>query len=597
MCGLAGIIGKYNFIDRNLMLKSMVHRGPDRQKYFENKNFCFMHTLLKIMDLSDNSLQPMRDDITGNVIIFNGSIYNYKDLKRNFFSNENFKSNSDTEIILKLYSKFGLNFTNYIKGMFAIALYDKKKNKIIIVRDRVGIKPLFYFTDGNLLIFASEIKTLIKNIHIKNSIILDENEVINFIGHRQLNGFNNTLIKNIKILEPGNLIIYDLTNKNFEKYKYVDYEKNPLNIGEDKFESVLNQSINFHTITEHKKVACLLSGGLDSTLLSIILKNNLNDKEIHTFSSILNHPNVENKNIKQIVQDYKFKQHYIFEDDLDFFNHHQKTIYDIDQPTPDSSSTMHNFLCKKISEEGFKVVFTGNGGDENFLGYSLHAYGYLADLLNKFNFNKFYKELKKIKKFNPNKNVFLRSIKEIINIELLNKNKQFQLKKRIEHLKFNNDYKNLSFYKKMSNNILENIILNFKTHWGMQSFLDYEDKNSMAYGLESRVPYLYDDINLFLSRISKKIHFKNGTKSLLRNHSLMPSYLKNQPKFAFASNLYGYLDTNINQIKEMIFYNFNNIPLINNEKLISLADDKKNYDIFFRTYSYGLWYNNIFKGN
>ena len=138
MCGLAGIIGKYNSIDRNLMLKSMVHRGPDRQNYFENKDFCFMHALLKIMDLSDNSLQPMTDDISGNVIIFNGSIYNYKDLKRNFFSNENFKSNSDTEIILKLYSKFGLNFTNYIKGMFAIALYDKKKNKIIIVRDRVA---------------------------------------------------------------------------------------------------------------------------------------------------------------------------------------------------------------------------------------------------------------------------------------------------------------------------------------------------------------------------------------------------------------------------------------------------------------------------
>ena len=597
MCGLAGIIGKYSFTERDLMLKSMVHRGPDSQNFFEHKNFCFMHALLKIMDLSDESLQPMTDNITGNVIIFNGSIYNYKDLKKKFFSNENLKSNTDTEIILKLYSKFGLNFTNYIKGMFAIAIYDKKKNKILIVRDRVGIKPLFYFANCSNFIFASEIKTLLKNIHIKKSIKLDENEVINFIAHRQLSGFSNTLIKNIKILEPGNLIIYDLDNKVFKIHRYINEEKNLFKSNEDEFEKIFDKSVNYHTITEHKKVACLLSGGLDSSLLSIILKNNLRDKEIHTFSSILNKPNVENQNIQKIVHDYDFQQHYIFENELDFFNHHQKTIYDLDQPTPDASSTMHNLLCKKVSEQGFKVLFTGNGGDENFLGYSLHSYGYLADLLTKFNFIKFYKEMNKLKKFNPTKNIFLRSIKEMIKIDLLNKNKQFQLKKRIKHLNINYDYNNSNFYKKIDNNILENIILNFKTHWGMQSFLDYEDKNSMAYGIESRVPFLYDDINLFASKLLRDKHFKNGTKSLLRNHSIMPSYLKDKPKYAFASNLHGYLDKSINQIKEMIFYNFDKIPLIDNEKLINLSKDKKNYDIFFRTYSYGLWYNNIFKNS
>ena len=594
MCGLAGIIGKYSSVERDLMLKSMEHRGPDSQNFFVHKNFCFMHALLKIMDLSDKSKQPMTDNITGNVVIFNGSIYNYKDLKKEFFSNENLKSNTDTEIILKLYSKFGLNFTDYIKGMFAIAIYDKNKNRILIVRDRVGIKPLFYFASSNVFIFASEIKTLLKNIHIKKSIILDEHEVVNFIAHRQLNGFSNTLIKNIKILEPGNLVVYDLNNKKFKIHKYINEKKSEFKKNDDEFEKIFDESINYHTITEHKKVACLLSGGLDSSLLSIILKNNLKNKEIHTFSSILNKPNAENKNIEKIVQDYKFKQHYIFEDELNFFSHHQKTIYDLDQPTPDASSTMHNFLCKKVSEHGFKVLFTGNGGDENFLGYSLHAYGYLADLLTKFNFIKFFKEMNKLKRFNPTKNIFLRSIKEIINIELLKKNKQFQLKKRIKHLNIDCDYKDFNFYKKIDNNILENIILNFKTHWGMQSFLDYEDKNSMAYGIECRVPFLYDDINLFASKLLRDRHFKNGTKSLLRNHSMMASYLKNKPKYAFASNLHGYLDKDINKMKEMIFYNFKNIPLINNEKLINLTNNKKNYDIFFRTYSYGLWYNNMF---
>ena len=96
----------------------------------------------------------MIDENNGNVIIFNGSIYNYKDLKKKFFFNQNFKSNTDTEILLKLYSKFGIDFLKYFKGMFAIAIYDKKLNKIFIIRDRFGIKPLFYFSDSNFFVFA-----------------------------------------------------------------------------------------------------------------------------------------------------------------------------------------------------------------------------------------------------------------------------------------------------------------------------------------------------------------------------------------------------------------------------------------------------------
>ena len=174
MCGIAGIIGNYNKEDQNKILQSMKHRGPDGNGLYDNKNFCFIHTLLKIMDLSNKSLQPMIDENNGNVIIFNGSIYNYKDLKKKFFFNQNFKSNTDTEILLKLYSKFGIDFLKYLKGMFAIAIYDKKLNKIFIIRDRFGIKPLFYFSNLNFFIFASEIKILTKNHLVKNSLSLDQ---------------------------------------------------------------------------------------------------------------------------------------------------------------------------------------------------------------------------------------------------------------------------------------------------------------------------------------------------------------------------------------------------------------------------------------
>ena len=592
MCGIAGIIGNFQISDLETIKVALKHRGPDKQSSFKQNEFSFVHSLLKIMDLTDQSTQPMIDDNSGNVIIFNGSIYNYKDLKKDFFQNYKFKSNTDTEILLKMYAKFGINFLNYIKGMYAFALFDKKKNKIYIFRDKFGIKPLFYFSKSNFFIFASEIKVLLKNKIVRNSIEVDFKKTIEFIANRQLNGSDSTLIKNIKILKPGNFVEYDLKLKKFEIYDFDFKKKQKKN---NYFEDVLKESLNYLTITQHKKIACLLSGGLDSSLLSIVLNSQNNNKEIHTFSSILNQPNSENRNIHKLVKDYKFNQHFILEDSIDFFEDHLKTIRDIDQPTPDASSTLHNVLCRKVAENGFKVLFTGNGGDENFFGYPLHAYGYLANILQKGQFIKYCKKVSLLKKLYKNKNIFIRSLKELINTDILNILKTYQLKSRIEHLNVDKNKYKINFYEKFSKDIFKNIVLNYNSHWGLQSYLDYEDKNSMAYGIECRVPLLYDDIQDFSLNTSLDSHFENGPKSILRNHNKLPYYLRNEPKFAFAANLSGYLIKDQKKIKEKIYYDFKNIPMIENEKLLKLQNDQSKNDIFFRTYSYGLWYNSLFK--
>ena len=508
----------------------------------------------------------------------------------------NFDKNS--EILLKMYQKFGLNFLNYLKGMYAFALFDKKKNKIFIFRDKFGIKPLFYFSKLKFFIFASEIKILLKNKIVKNSIEVNYKKVLEFIANRHLNGASSTLIKNIKTLNPGNFIEYDLNLKKFEIFEF-DFKKNQnqkySKENNYNFEDVFKESLNYLSITEHKKIACLLSGGLDSSLLSIVLNSQNNDKEIHTFSSILNQPNIENKNVHRLVEDYKFNQHFISEDSINFFEDHLKTIKDIDQPTPDASSTLHNVLCRKVAENGFKVLFTGNGGDENFFGYPLHAYGYLANLLQRGQFTKYFNKLFHFKKLYKNKNIFLRSLKELISINVLNTIKSYQIKSRINHLNIDMNKYSINFYEKLSNDIFNNIVLNYNSHWGLQSFLDYEDKNSMAYGIECRVPFLYDDIEEFSLNTNLDLHFESGPKSILRNHQKMPNYIKNKPKFAFAANLQGYLIKDKKKIKEKIYYDFKDIPMIDNKKLIKLQEEPSNNDSFFRTYSYGIWYNNNFK--
>lgn len=597
MCGIAGMIGDYSSLDVKNLSNSMHHRGPDGISSYKEKNFCLIHSLLKIMDLSDNSAQPMIDERNGNVIIFNGSIYNYKILKQKFFSGTKFKSNTDTEVILFMYEKFGLDLFKHIKGMFAFALYDKKSNKIILGRDRYGIKPLFYFSNEKSLIFASEIKILLTQKIIKDNIKIDINEILKFIGHRIISGFNKTLLKNIKVLEPSTYLIFNLSKRSF---KIFSYNSDELNLSMDQennqeyFDQKLNEVIRLQTITEHKKIACFLSGGLDSSLLSTILKIQAKEKEVHTFSSILNNPNEENKNIQKLVDENNFIHHHINEDSFDFFDAHLKTIYDMDQPTPDAATTIHNLLCKEVSKNGFKVLFSGNGGDEHFFGYPLHVYGYLASNLN-FNILKYFSKISQLKNFyNPNE-IIIRSIKEALSNNILNKFKMFQLSNRLKHLDGEFDLDKINFYEDLSDNIFKNIVCNYKTHWGMQSFLDYEDKNSMAYGIECRVPYLdYDLADLsFKTKIDH--HFKFGSKTLLRKNNCMPKYIaKSKNKFGFAANLQGYLEKNFNKIKDKIFYEFDDIPLIDKTKLINLASIKKKQDIFFRTYSYGLWYKNLF---
>ena len=598
MCGIAGIIGKYNQLDIDNFIKSMAHRGPDGSNFYKNDKFCFIHSLLKIMDLSENSVQPMADERNGNIIIFNGSIYNYKELKVQYFSNTKFKSNTDTEILLYLYEKFGMDFLKYVKGMFSIALYDKKYDYIYIIRDRFGIKPLYYFSNSNYLIFASEIKILLSHRIVKNSLNLNFNEILNFIAHRLLCGSQKTLLKNIKVLEPSKYIKFNLNNNNlnFHTYNY-ELEKLTLNkkYNQEIFDEQFNKSVKYHTITEHKRIACLLSGGLDSSLLATVLKRQCNNKEIHIFSSLLNTPNEENKNIKILVKEYNFVHHYLEENSVSFFEDHLKTVKDMDLPTPDAATTLHNLLCKKISKNGFKVVFTGNGGDEFFFGYPLHIYGYLSNLI-KMDINKFYLNYKNISKYSYRESLFLRSFKELLNLKLLNIIKNIQIKLRTKHLDLDEKYFENKYYKNLSGNLFKNIILNYRDHWGMQSFLDYEDKNSMAYGIESRVPFMDYDLVDLASRISPTQHFEIGSKSLLRKHKIMPINVKNSTnKYGFAANQNGYIEKNKDKIKEKIFYEFKNIPLINNDKLIKLLENNHDdYNVFFRTYSYGVWFNNIF---
>ena len=598
MCGLAGVVGNIPKINFKEILNSLKYRGPDYNSYILGKKFVFFHSLLKIMDLSNKSQQPMYDELTGNYIIFNGSIYNYKEIKKKLLINEKFQSDSDTEVILKLYKIYGKNLTKHIRGMFAFAIYDKHKNKIFLFRDFFGIKPLYYSIIDNVLYFASEIKILTKFDKVKKNLSLDSYSALSFISYRHLLGNNSTLFKNIKSLPAGSFLEIELDTFKYKIKRYISIDKTTQrneNINHKNFEKIFLENIRNHLITKHKKVACLLSGGLDSSVLIASIRNISKNLQISTYTAIEKN-SIEAKNAKKINKIYNLTKNYINIDNINFFDKHKKITKIIDQPLTDASMIIHNILCEKVSKDGFKVLFSGNGADEIFYGYPGHINGYFAKLLRN-NLFYFIQRIINFRKYNS-KNTFLvilRSIYENFPLKIKNFYKRFIIKKKISHLNLEKlDLNNLNFYEDLSSDLFENINLNYKNKWALQNYLDYEDKNSMNYGIECRVPYLDIHFIDLIKNTDLKHVFDVGTKSLIRRMSFIPNFLKSErKKIGFAGDLFHYLEKDKKKIKNEIEKEFDNIPMIDKKKLLLLGNNlnKKNFEIFFRTYSFGIWYN------
>ena len=602
MCGIAGAIGSFED-DTDDILNSLKNRGPDYQNFYQNNNLAFFHSLLKMMDLSENSSQPMIDKKTGNVIIFNGEIYNYNEIRKKYFPDSIFESDTDTEVILKTYELFKNKVIEHLKGMFVFAIYDNKKKKVIIFRDTYGIKPLYYSSLKNNFFFSSDIKTLLKFKKVKEEIKLNEKIVVSFIGNRQLFKNNETLFKNIKILPKSSILEIDINTKNFSILKYKNNFQQYDNKSFQNFESLFLKNLEDHILTKHDKIACFLSGGLDSSLLASTLSEIKPEKKIYTFTALEKNL-FESDNAKKINEIKKFNPTYINTEDINFFDELEKVNKINFQPSVDLSVIVHKKLCEEVRKKNIKVIFSGNGADEMFYGYPSHFYSYFAYIFKKnYNIFKLFNKCLSFKKTNDKSifNILKGTFTHILPLKFFNYLKKIQLKNKVSHLNISEkNIENLNFYDEHDLNNFKNIKKNYMDSWALQNYLDYEDKNSMYYGIEVRVPYLDIELEKMINNHSLESFFSEGSKSHLRRISFLPSYIKNEKrKSGFAGNLYFFLEKNYEKILYKIENEFNDIPLINNKKLRDMLKNlnSKNSEIFFRTYSYGIWYLSCFKEN
>ena len=537
MCGIVGIVGSENHKIIEKMCNALKHRGPDSEGFYFGENVNLGMRRLKIIDL-ENGDQPMFNKDKSIVTVFNGEIYNYEELRINLIdSGISLKTQSDTETIAFLYEKYGYDFLNKLRGMFGIAIWDKKKQRLVLARDRLGIKPLYYYFNNGRLIFSSEIKAILANPNISKEINL------NALHHYLTFGYIPaplSIFKNIYKILPGHFLVFQ--EKKIELKRYWDINNNfdfrdfqDQKVVEEKLMDLINESIKLHMISD-VPVGAFLSGGLDSCSI-VALASKFSTKPIKTFSigfddKYLN----ELENAKLLANMYQtdHSEFIVAPTDIDVL---EDIMFSYDEPFADSSA-IPTYFVSKFASENVKVVLSGDGGDEIFAGYGNYKADKIAKLLNKIpiisnknflsfisnilnvdnnlrGFNNQIRKIAKILSFEP-------SIGHVFWLSIFNQEEKNQLYQS-QKLNKLNTIDSLDFFRNYFQNFKSDDFINDCINVDIKTILpdDYltkVDRASMANSLEVRVPLLDHKLVEFCTAIPSKMKLKGlTTKKLLKN--------------------------------------------------------------------------------
>ncbi|MAT10453.1 MAG: asparagine synthase (glutamine-hydrolyzing) [Rhodopirellula sp.] len=386
MCGiLAGFTTKGRAAQRfSPLIKKLEHRGPDAKDGFSgfNDNLFLAHTRLKILDLSDHANQPLKSPCGRYTLIYNGEIYNYIELRNKLSKYWEWKTNSDTEVILAAWTIWGANSLHQLNGMFAFAIFDSRLKKITLVRDRFGIKPLYYSKNADGWIIASEIQPILSFYNQRNE--ANKSAIRTYLEKGLYDHSKNTFFSNVYSLEPGSLINIDLVKSTWEFGKWYNLVSNITDLSsvdiediEYEAENLINNAIKSHLIAD-VDVGLNVSGGVDSSMLVEVAKSEIN--VLHLFNQ--DYENYSELNwVNKIAAAGKL--HVISLD-------HQKIKEWIDstvqvQAEPFGGVTVcgYNELYRRAEENNITVLLDGNGVDEIFLGYKKYHDLYVQSANNK----------------------------------------------------------------------------------------------------------------------------------------------------------------------------------------------------------------------
>ena len=591
MCAIFGIIGKTDKALINKISSLQLFRGPDSQETYinEEKNFCLGNNRLAVID-KEGGKQPMFSQDKKSIVVFNGVIYNFKEI-REYLKKKgiSFSTDSDTEVVANSYMHWGKKMFNYFDGMWAISIYDEKKNEIILSRDYVGQKPLFYLKREGCIYFSSSLKSL--SADKKNIFEIDRNNLKKFLIMSHLPA-PHTLYKNIYQVKPGENITIDLKNLEIKKEKYWDIEDGSdyniffKKIEKKDFKEVFKNTTLKHTVADQTP-AVLLSGGLDSFLVASQLVEKYSNLKSYSLG-FANSSYDETEFIKKL--DLKFEKNIFLQKKEDFLVDFEKISKYIDDPIGDSS-LLPSFKIFSEIKKVTNVSIGGDGGDENFFGYITFKAYYLSIFLKKIFPNFIFKiisnivdnlpDSKKYLSFSYKVKKFFSQIshkKKYINtlwlssLTLRELNEYFKEDISLDELF--PEIKNL-FSKKLPDMKLAQLYY-FKFYLPM--VLSKIDKASMYNSVENRSPFLSKNVINFSLDIKIKENFSFfNSKRLIKKIFLsnIPKSVSKKKKHGFALPIADFFE-NDHLVEKYI-----NKKFLYNEKFffmkLSLAQ-KGNYD-------------------
>lgn len=553
---MCGICGAYGLKDKKLLKRMcdvIEHRGPDDEGQYLGKNIMLGHRRLSIIDLKSGK-QPIYNENKSVAVVYNGEIYNYKELTDELQGQgHKFRTKTDTEVIVHAYEEYGEEFVKKFNGMFAFALWDKKKERLIIARDRIGIKPVYYLLKDGMLLFGSEIKSILQYDEYERK--MDSRALVDYMTFLKIPD-NKTFYNGIKKLMPGQVIVIDKKGMKISKYWDLGYKDE---IGRKEalreFRETLTNSVKRHMISD-VPVGCYQSGGFDSS--SVVVTASKIAPKMKTFTGVFKEKEYDESKCSRVVA--KQIKADMYESNItpnDFKDVIEKVIYHLDEPT-ESFPDFSRYCVAKLASEHVKVVLTGHGGDELFAGYPVHKVihfkdGVIHNPLQIFMYPKWFglNELPRVLYYSLY-NLYEPLMKYGLMVLVSERErKKLFTKKFYDQIKKYDPGRSIE---KITKNMSRTVRLQYVyMKIFLQSLLISEDKMSMAHSVEGRTPLLDNKIVELSQRIglSNKLYggeLKHIVKEAMKGK--LPKILYKQPKKGFPTPMPIWLR---NELKEYAY--------------------------------------------
>ena len=538
MCGICGYIAREQGWGSKTILQQMsdklIHRGPDDEGYYINRGVGLCHRRLSILDLTVNGHQPM---VFGDyVLVYNGEIYNYLELKEELIElGYHFDTSTDTEVLLASYKEWGKECLNKFNGMWAFALWDSKKRILFCARDRWGVKPFYYHIDKKRFLFASEIKALLCDKGIRR--VANDPIVYDYLTQGLVEHTNETFYKDIyKLPASCYMIIDENLEYSIEKYYELEFEKligGKLTDSEImEFRCLFEDSVNVRLRADVEVGTCL-SGGLDSSsivcCMNKLLQKKKNGCKQHTFSFCANDNRIdETKYIDEVVKNTQVQSHRIHITEGELESELENLIYCQDEPF--SSTGMYAGYCvyRNARENGIEVLLDGQGADEILCGYRKARVYYIKALLQQGKYLNAVRELMSLAS-HVKESMFLSN--DIIKLKKIISKREVRLPKGFLNDNFADKEKGYDYSRQQDFQYNDVFVVS------LPALLRYADRNSMAFSIESRFPFLDYRLVEFCAGLSvnKKI-YHGWSKYIMRKALEIPELIKNRKdKIGFAT--------------------------------------------------------------